>query len=182
MIFFILYIFSVIVALGLGGLAAWSDYKGMTIPNIVPLGIALAFLAGYGVSVFGGAEVFSGWQSHLAAGGIVLVVTFIMYALRLIGGGDSKLVAAFALWVGLRELMTLLFYMALLGAFLGLGALLIKKFRPFKNVPEGSWIQRLQAGEGVVAYGIPISFGATVAFWKMGLLSPATLQLFLITN
>ena len=182
MIFLIVYLFTVMAAMGLGLLAGWSDYKGMTIPNYIALLVPCLFAVSYTALHFGEVEIFQGIEKHLIAGGVTFVVTFIMFIAKMIGGGDSKLATAFAFWVGTKGLPVFLFYMALMGALLGLAAIILKKRKPVKEPPEGSWVARVQAGESVVPYGIPIAIGAIVAFLQLGFFSPTNLSLFLMSN
>ena len=57
--------------------------------------------------------------------------------------------------------------------------LYVKKKKPFEEAAKDSWIERLQAGESSVPYGIAITFGTAIAFLQLGYLNPATWQLFL---
>lgn len=182
MIFMIIYLFSLLAALGLGLLAAWSDFRGMTIPNFIAILVMVTFFAGYGAAWGAGAEIFSSFVSHLVAGGIIFVITFIMFSARMIGGGDAKLATAFSFWFGLQGIATFLIYMVLAGAVLGGMALVLKKKKLVSNPVEGSWIARVQSGESVVPYGIPIVIGAFAAFAGFGFLSPGTLMFFLVPN
>ena len=116
---------------------------------------------------------------HLAVGAGMLAVTFVMYSFNVFGGGDSKLLSAYALWAGLVGLLPLVFYMALSGGVLGLLTIFIRKSKPFKAPREGSWIARVQAGENRVPYGIPIGVGALVAFLQLDYIDTATLGAFL---
>lgn len=182
MIFMIVYLFCMAAAVGLGALAAWSDFKGMIIPNHIALAVLALFFAAYGAAYAAGADVFYALRSHLLAGGVAFAATFAMYTLKTIGGGDSKLITAFAFWAGMKGMPVFLFYMVMAGGVAGLVALYLKKKKPVAAPPEGSWIARAQAGESVVPYGIPIVIGAAAAFLKMGLLLPESLRLFLIPN
>jgi len=183
MIFMIIYLFCVIAAVGLGALAGWNDFKGMTIPNYIVALVLAAFFIGFGaVYIAKIDDVFYPFASHMIAGGVIFAITYAMYLMKKIGGGDSKLATAFAFWFGMHGMIPYLFYMAFSGAILGGAALVIKKKKPFKAPAEGSWLARVQAGEGVVPYGIPIAIGAIGAFLRLGFLSPDTLQLFLVPN
>ena len=53
--------------------------------------------------------------SHVGAGALVLVVSFGFFARGWIGGGDAKLAAATAIWLGFGYLMNYLVYASLLG-------------------------------------------------------------------
>jgi Flp pilus assembly protein protease CpaA len=65
----------------------------------------------------------------------------------------------------MKAMPPLLIYMALSGALLAFATLAIRKIKPFKKAKEGSWIAQVQAGGNRVPYGIPIAFGAFVAFF-----------------
>ena len=52
---------------------------------------------------------------HLGAGAVVLAVTFTFFSRGWIGGGDAKLAAATALWLGFDQLMNYLLYASLFG-------------------------------------------------------------------
>ena len=76
--------------------AAVSDVLSMTIANRVSIVLVVTFAA---VAPLTGMDWATyGW--HFAACGIVLAVTFGMFAFGGMGGGDAKLMAATALWMG----------------------------------------------------------------------------------
>lgn len=182
MFFLVVYLSSVIVVLGLGLMACRSDYKGMVIPNYITVFVLLSFFVSYAALYFGGIQIFEPLKHHLIAGGVMFFITFVMFVVRMVGGGDSKLIMAFAFWVGLEGLPVYLFYMALSGVFIGVAAIILKRKKPFKNPAEGSWVARVQSGENVIPYGIAIVTGAFVAFVQLGFLSPHNISLFLMPN
>ena len=57
---------------------------------------------------------------HVGAAASVLVVTFMFFARGWIGGGDAKLAAATALWLGFDQLLDYLLYASLFGGVLTL--------------------------------------------------------------
>lgn len=164
---FILFLFGLLATLGMCGLAAWSDFKGFRIPNLVSIVIVAAFAVAYGGTVLTGQSdiIFSALKSHLISGGVVLLITMLMFALRVWGAGDSKFAAAVSLWLGVPGLAPFLFYMALLGGLLGVATLLLKRFKPVRKPPAGSWPARAQDGHNAVPYGIAIAAGAIIAFF-----------------
>lgn len=178
MVLFIV-IFCVVVALGFAAAAAWSDWSGMVIPNSYSVGIIVSFIVAYGAFYFLAPEsgYFMGIKAHGIALIIVFAITFILFSLRMLGAGDSKLAAAIALWTGFKGLMPFLFFMGIVGGILGLIALYLKKNKPIANPKEGSWFDRVQKGESAVPYGIAIAVGAVVAFFDMGYFDPEKLQL-----
>ncbi len=174
-----LIVFCMIVALGFGIASAISDFRSMTIPNLYAGLIVLAFVPAYLADAMtgNGMEFFALWKNHLLAGGIMFVITFLLFMAKVIGAGDSKLCSAFALWVGVSGLASYLFYMAILGALLGIATKLLQGRQLAPAAKEGSWIAKSQAGGNGVPYGIAICFGAIVAFYVLGYFSPEKLAL-----
>ena len=76
--------------------AAVSDMLSMTIANRVSLVLIVTFAV---VAPLTGMDWATyGW--HFAAAGLALSVTFAMFAIGGMGGGDAKLIAASSLWMG----------------------------------------------------------------------------------
>ena len=115
--------------------AASSDLLTMTIANRVSLILIAGFVALALLSGFSSAEALS----HVGAAATVLGVAFGCFSCGWIGGGDAKLAAATALWLGFGNLFNYLVYASLLGGAL---TLLIVQFR---TMP----LPRLLAGQGV---------------------------------
>lgn len=136
--------------------AAASDLVSMTISNRLCL-----FLVGSLVVcsvMLGLSPAAIGW--HLAAGAVVLVVAFGLFAAGWIGGGDAKLAAATALWFGFDQLMPYLLIAALLGGLLTILVLRLRS-RPLPPIVENwSWARRLHAANEGVPYGIALAFAA----------------------
>lgn len=174
MIGFIIFLFGVLVTLGMCGMAAWSDFRGFRIPNIVSLVILGAFVVAYGVLTLTGQRetVFFSPMSHIGAALIIFMITGFMFALKQLGAGDSKFATVIALWVGLPGLVPFLFYMAMSGGVVAALSLFLKKWKPIKNAPQGSWIAKAQEGHPSVPYGIALAVGAFAAFLFGGYLSP----------
>ena len=140
--------------------AASSDLLTMTISNRVSLILvggffALAFASGMSV-----VDVLS----HVGAAGVVLVVAFGFFSRGWIGGGDAKLAAATALWLGFDHLMPYLIYASLFGGAL---TLLLIQFRlaPLPDVlARQEWVQRLHRKDGGVPYGIALAAAALAVY------------------
>ena len=76
--------------------AAVSDLATYQIPNWLSLAVVVDFVA---AAVVGSLDIAAfGW--HLGAGVAVLVAGILMFARGIVGGGDAKLMAACAFWVG----------------------------------------------------------------------------------
>ena len=164
-----------IYALGLGTVgialaAAWTDVRGLKIPNLFSLIVLGLFVIAYTIDFFADMGVFKHWLHHLTGMGVMFALTLILYAIGALGAGDSKFASACALWGGLSGLPAFLIYMTALGGLLALFALIIQKTKPFKAPRQGSWIAKLQAGESAIPYGVAIAGGVVAMFWQTGLL------------
>ncbi len=140
--------------------AASSDLLTMTISNRVSLILIGGFLALALATGMGMAELLL----HMAASVTVLVVAFGFFARGWIGGGDAKLAAATALWLGFDHLLPYLVYASLFGGAL---TLLLLQFRmaPLPAIlARQEWIQRLHAKDGGVPYGIALAAAALAVY------------------
>lgn len=145
---------------------AWSDAKSLRIPNWVSLALLAAFMptaivAGIGLEAIA-------W--HLGAGVVLLVVGFGLFAFGLFGGGDAKLMAAAALWIGWNDALFFAMAVVLVGGVLSLLVILLRK-------GLGLWPDWLvQSAEGLftpnkaVPYGIAIAAGAMIMLPRMDVL------------
>jgi prepilin peptidase CpaA len=91
------------------GAAAISDIRHLRIPNLIPLLLVAGFVL---QAAFGGVQ---GMTGHLVAMLIVLALLIPLFAMNALGGGDVKLLAAAALWLGIAVLPLLLVWVAILG-------------------------------------------------------------------
>ena len=140
--------------------AASSDLLTMTISNRVSLILVVGFFVLALIIGMSGNTML--W--HIGAGFVVLAVAFGCFAMRWIGGGDAKLAAATALWLGFEHLLPYLFYASLFGGAL---TLLLLAFRamplpPFLATQE--WAQRLHQKGGGVPYGIALAAAALFVY------------------
>lgn len=175
MIGFLFFLFGLLVTVGMCGLAAWSDFKGFRIPNLVSIVIIAAFALAYGVTMLTGqrAEIFMALPSHLASAGIVFLLTLVMFAFKALGAGDSKFATAVALWVALQSLAMFIVYMTFIGALIALATLALRRWKPLKNPPAGTWLAKAQEGHNAVPYGIAIAGAALICFIDRGYFSLA---------
>jgi prepilin peptidase CpaA len=140
--------------------AASSDLLTMTISNRISLILIAGFFA---LALASGMSVTDAlW--HVAAASTVLVVAFGFFARGWIGGGDAKLAAATALWLGFDHLLPYLLYASLFGGAL---TLLLLKFRLAPLPPllaRQDWVQRLHHKQGGIPYGIALAAAALVVY------------------
>lgn len=139
-------------ALAVYVMAGVSDFRTLRIPNWLTGALALAFplaalVAGQSVD----------WLSHVGAGVAVFAVAAVLFALRLMGG-DVKLLAATALWVGLGQLLPFLMLVALVGGVFALVCVVLR--HPFVQTAILATLRRLPVfahKDLPIPYGIPIA-------------------------
>jgi prepilin peptidase CpaA len=148
--------------------AALRDATTMTIPNWISAALGLLFVP---AALFAGLPMAAlGWA--LAAGVAALLAGMAMFALGWIGGGDAKLFAACALWLGLAATPVFLLITALAGGAL---AVLLLGARKFSHALTGpAWVERLLKPGGDVPYGLAICVGALFAFPESPLVKALT--------
>ena len=142
--------------------AAASDLITMTIPNRVSLlliagFVAMAILTGMPLATFG-------W--HLAAGGLMLVITFGMFAAGWIGGGDAKLAAATGLWFGMGLLLEYSLWATLLGGMMTLAILYWRTALLPEFAMKVDWIARLHHHKTGIPYGITLALAGLIVYPK----------------
>ncbi|HLL26719.1 MAG TPA: prepilin peptidase [Xanthobacteraceae bacterium] len=140
--------------------AAASDLVTMTISNRVSLALFFAFFA---IAVWIGMP-FADMGRHLAASAIVLAVAFGFFARGWIGGGDAKLAAATALWLGFSLLMDYLLVAAVIGGALTLAILQARKWPLPYFLARHGWIVRLHAVETGIPYGIALAAAGLIVY------------------
>lgn len=140
--------------------AASSDLFSMTISNRV----SLILVGGFFALAFWSGMSTDDVLSHVGAAFCVLAVTFTFFARGWIGGGDAKLAAATALWLGFDHLMAYLLYASIFG---GILTLAIIRFR-IMPLPEWltshEWVKRLHRLDGGVPYGIALAAAALMIY------------------
>lgn len=149
--------------------AASSDLLTMTIANRVSLILVGGFVL---LAVLTGmSPVAVAW--HFAAGAAVLALTFVMFSCGWVGGGDAKLAAATALWLGFNHLFDYLIYASLLGGAL---TVLIVQFRAYplpRFLAGQAWAERLHQEGGGVPYGIALAAAALLVYPQTQWMVPA---------
>lgn len=157
--------------LGLTLVAAVGDIRCLKIPNWIPLTIAGLFL----VALILQPEMFRPWWVHFVAAAVTIAVGFLLFVFGIMGAGDTKLASSLILWIGVKGLVSFVFFMAIFGGLLGVAALGLKSFKPFQNPRSGGWVASVQSGNSAVPYGVAISFGAIISFWQSGLLQTSSI-------
>jgi len=135
--------------------AVW-DLTTMTIPNCLTLALAAGFVLVLPFSGLGLAQI----GLHIAAGAVMLLVGMACFGFGWIGGGDAKLVAATALWIGWSDLLV---YLLMASVFGGALTLLILYFRSLPlplALGRQAWVARLHDQKAGIPYGLALAAGA----------------------
>ena len=140
--------------------AAASDLVSMTISNKV----SLALMAGF--------MIFALWMKmdyvtigwHWAMFAIVLSGGFSLFAFGVIGGGDAKLAAATALWLGWEHTMTYFVLSAFMGGVLTLVLLRVRTMPLPDRIANVDWISKLYRADSGVPYGIALGAAAIFVY------------------
>ncbi len=142
-------------------LSCQSDVMTLKIPNWHSLAIVGVFVLAYFVDATSFAPL---WQ-HITAALAMFVISYIMFTFKIMGGGDSKLATALALWLGLKGLLPFVIILSLAGGLVGGATLYLRNKKPFNNPKKGSWIEVAQSGGNAVPYAVAISIGFWVAIF-----------------
>jgi len=154
--------------------AAVSDMISMTIANRVSLLLAgtffvLALLTGMPLSEM---------SLHLAAGSVVLLGTFALFALGGLGGGDAKLMAATAVWFGLdASLVDYLATSTLLGGALTLALLAYRKSPLAAFTGNNLLLRNCADAQAGIPYGIALGIGGLLTYTQTPLVQWAVERL-----
>jgi prepilin peptidase CpaA len=141
--------------------AAASDLLTMTISNIVSIAMVIAFLliapliGGMDLPVIG---------LHAAAGAGVLAVGFILFSFGWLGGGDAKIAAAAALWLGPNYTIEFIMWTAFIGGALSLLLLLLRQRMSPALAVRYQWLFRLHDPETGVPYGLALAGAALLLY------------------
>lgn len=141
--------------------AALRDATSYTIPNWISLALIGAFVLAAPAMGLTLPQI----GLHLGVGALGLVAGMAMFALGWIGGGDAKLFAAAALWLGWPAAMTYGAMTGMAGGVLALTLLGLRSgyLRPYV-VTGPAWFSRLAEPGENVPYGVAIAAGALLAF------------------
>ena len=147
--------------------AGLRDLTTMTIPNWISGALILGFFpAAFAV----------GLSPMMVAMhfGVALAALFVgmgLFAMRVIGGGDAKLMAAACLWLGLSGSGMFLLWTGVAGGLFCLALIFARaQVRPYVAGGPG-WVHHLLEPEGDIPYGVAIAVGALMAFPSSALLT-----------
>jgi prepilin peptidase CpaA len=140
--------------------AASSDLLTMTISNRV----SLILVGGFFALALPTGMTLADMLSHMELACLVLVVAFGFFTRGWIGGGDAKLAAATALWLGFDHILPYLTYASLFGGALTLALLQFRTMPLPKRLASQEWVERLHRKDGGVPYGIALAAAALAVY------------------
>lgn len=147
--------------------AALSDAVSMTIANRLSLLLAGSFVVLAPMTGMDWATL--GW--HLAAGALVLSVTFAMFAAGVMGGGDAKLLSSTAIWMGFGfPLIKYLVFGAVLGGVLTLAILMFRASPISWYAGRNMFLRHFADGKAGVPYGVALGAAGLVVFPETALM------------
>jgi prepilin peptidase CpaA len=152
--------FSLLLFPAMMAFAASSDLLTMTIPNRV----SLILIGGYFALALWIGTTPADMAAHVGAASLVLVISFGFFARGWIGGGDAKLAAATALWLGFDHLLGYMLYASMLGGALTL-LMLQARTLPLPAMLVGrEWAERLHKANSGIPYGIALAAAALMIY------------------
>lgn len=140
--------------------AGISDAMSFTIPNKVSLVLVVGFcllvpFSGLSAAAIGG---------HVLVGFVALVMGFVLFARGYLGGGDVKIIAAAALWLGAEHVVPFLVVTAFFGGALSVFILYMRNW-PLPSFLHGQrWLLSWQCGQAAVPYGIAIGLAGLAVY------------------
>ena len=135
--------------------AALNDIKALRIPNW----ISLFLIGSFPVAALAFGFTLSEFLTALLMGAGMLVVGFSLFSLNLFGGGDAKLLAASAPWIGMSAMVIFLYKVALMGGLLALALLMFRKTPLLPVYAHSDWIMKLHQSGKHIPYGVAIAAG-----------------------
>jgi prepilin peptidase CpaA len=145
--------------------AAVFDLATYTIPNAVPGAMIVLFVPFAVAMAMGGHPLSLGDMGfHLLAGLVGLIAGATLFTFGWVGGGDAKLFAATALWLGWDTLLDYAVLSALLGGFLTLGVIFLRRIPLPAILAAMPWLARLANPKQGIPYGVSLAMAA-LAMW-----------------
>jgi len=147
--------------------AAVSDTLSMTIANRTSVVLIVAFaviapLTGMDWATYG-------W--HFAAFGMVLAVTFSLFAIGGMGGGDAKLIAATALWMGFGVPLVLYLVAAAVAGGVLTVAIVFFRGSPLAVSTRSIFLRNFADPRTGVPYGLALGIGGLFAYPETALMA-----------
>lgn len=140
--------------------AALCDFTGLKVPNILTAPFAAV---GLGMVVLQTPDTA---VITLCAALAVFLIGWALFALGVMGGGDGKLMAATAIWLGPYALLDFTVLIAFFGGVLAVVVLLLHRAERYQVLLGPVWMARLSAPRPPVPYALAIAPAGIVTFLR----------------
>jgi prepilin peptidase CpaA len=146
--------------------AAISDWARYLIPNQISIAVVGLFVVHAGIVLLrGGAPMSLVWA--LACGAGVFAIGTYLFAQKVLGGGDVKLMSACALWAGPNHIVEFIMVTTLYGALMS-AAFLLPAFRQKAEMTDAGFAGSVTAAlRRRLPYGLAIATGAVVVCLRL---------------
>lgn len=144
------------------------DLFTMTIPNRISMVLVVAFGVAAAMTGIG----WAGLANHVGAGLLMLSIGIGMFALGWLGGGDAKLLAATALWIGFEHLVPYLLMAGMAGGVLAVAILMYRSMMPPLWLARQDWALRLHGARTGIPYGIALAAAGLHVYPSTGWFAP----------
>lgn len=147
--------------------AAANDARHFIIPNCLSAAIAVLWL-GFAMTALAAGKASGPYAIAFVIGFASFAAGFLLFALRLVGGGDVKLFAAVALWAGPDHLGLLLAVTLITGGILAAGYLAARVLRTMtmQGAP-GFGVAVMAALRSEVPFGLAIAAGGLIVATRL---------------
>jgi len=140
--------------------SASMDLLTFTIPNRICVALALGYVIFAALLGVPAVDILLNLSCALA----ILGITFVMFNLGLVGGGDAKLAAATAAWLGWAAIIDYCLAASIFGGILTLILLGVRKVPLPAALARVSWVARLHNAGAGVPYGIALAAAGLMQF------------------
>ncbi len=141
-------------------LAASMDLFTMTIPNRLSLALTLGFFL---LAIGTGMPLMS-IVSNLSCGFAVLALAFALFAAGFVGGGDAKLAAATALWLGWSQVLAYGLLVSVIGGAITVAFLAARRVPLPPQLVRLTWVARLHDAKSGIPYGLALAIGGMMIY------------------
>lgn len=145
--------------LGFLAAAAIGDVRSLRIPNELTAVMAALGLPAVWLTIPADGAV----MGALVAGAVTLGVTWTLFELGFLGGGDAKLASAAALWLGGPAMLTFGLATALFGAVLAAVLLVLTRWEAGQAVIGPTWRERLRSDSVSIPYAAAMAPAGLIA-------------------
>ena len=140
--------------------AGLKDITSMTIPNWISLALIIGFFPAALTVGLAPMTILV----HVGVGVAALLIAMLLFALKVFGGGDAKLMAATCLWMGLSGTGPFVLWTAVIGGMFGLVLILARQHAQPLILTAPPWVGALMQPKGDIPYGVAIAAGALMAY------------------